>query len=108
MFELNLSFNKIKKIDFLKNIPFIEIEIMSFRENKIIDIGVFNESKIYCLQETDLSENEINNIEVFNNEEIFSSIKYINLRDNDIDIDIEDEKNKIIIEKFKNKIEIKL
>ena len=104
LFELNLSFNKISNIDFLKNVPFTGVEIISFRGNKIDNIDIFKDVAIYYLQEIDLSENQISNIEVLNNDNIFGEIKYIDLRDNDIDTSIEN--NQLIINKFGNKIEI--
>jgi len=102
LFELNLSFNKIKNIDVLKDVCFYELEMISFRGNCISDIEVFKDVKIYYLQEIDLSENQINNIDVLNNDNIFGEVKYLDLRDNDIDFDSEN--NKIIVNKFKNKI----
>ena len=102
LFELNLSFNKIKNIDVLKDVCFFELEMISFRGNYINDIEVFKDVKIHYLQEIDLSENQINNIDVLNNDNIFGEVKYLDLRDNDIDFDLEN--NKIIVNKFKNKI----
>ena len=102
LFELNLSFNKIKYIDVLKDVCFYELEIISFRGNYINSIEVFKDVKIYYLQEIDLSENRINNIGVLNNDNIFGEVKYLDLRDNDIDFDLEN--NKIIVNRFKNKI----
>ena len=102
LFELNLSFNKIKYIDVLKDVCFYELEIISFRGNYINSIEVFKDVRIYYLQEIDLSENQINNIDVLNNDNIFGEVKYLDLRDNDIDFDLEN--NKIIVNRFKNKI----
>ena len=79
--------------------------MISFRGNYISDIEIFKDVKIFFLQEIDLSENQINNIDVLNNDNIFGEVKYLDLRDNEIDFDLEI--NKLIVNKFKNRIIIK-
>ena len=61
--ELDLSFNKIKNIEYLANVNFVSLEYLSLNDNKIEDIAPLKEIDLNEIKELNLQNNKIKKIE---------------------------------------------
>ena len=99
--KLYLSNNTISNIDCFENMELPALNILDLSHNKIKNIKVFEKVK-YPLEQLDLRYNIINNIDIFAKKETLPKLNRLLLSNNDINFD--DKKIKIIIEKFKERI----
>jgi len=83
---LNLSQNKIRDITIINKESFISIQNLDLSNNKITDINIFSTYKMNNLKSLNLSYNEIIDIKTFSNEDSsnFNKLENLNLSNNKI------------------------
>ena len=99
--EIDLSFNKIKNIEYLKNYYSAFLEYLSLNDNEIEDITTLSHMILTNLKELNLQNNRIKKIEPLEKVEM-PELKLLRIENNDLQIAMEGMKK--VVQKFSKQI----